>query len=236
MGTTSDLVAASTDLLLGGMCVGCQRPGSPLCLRCAAALDRLPYEARPAPEPPGLPVVFAAVEYDGVAKRALLAHKEQGRLTLARPLGRALALSVLAVLARADSFTGVVTIVPVPSSRRTSRQRGHDPMLRIARECGRSMRRTGLAGVVDPALTVVRPVRDQAGLSAPQRHANVHLAFAVKPRRSLSGRAVIVVDDICTTGSTAAEAARALSAGGADVAGVAVIAATSRRGLELGAP
>jgi ComF family protein len=236
MGTTSDLVAASTDLLLGGACVGCQRPGSPLCLRCAAELDRLPFEARPAPEPPGLPVVLAAVEYHGVAKQALLAHKEQGRLTLARPLGQALALSVFAVLARADDFKGVVTIVPVPSSRRTSRERGHDPMLRIARECGRSLRRTGVAAVVDPSLTVVRPVSDQAGLSAPQRRTNVSLAFAAKRRRPLNGRAVIVVDDICTTGATAAEAARALSAGGADVLGVGVIAATSRRSQDVGAP
>lgn len=230
MGTSHDLASASADLLLGGTCVGCARPGPPLCLRCAAALDRLPFQARPTPEPPGLPVVFAVAAYDGVAKQALIAHKEHGRLTLARPLGRALALSVFGVLARAQpGCRGVVTLIPVPSSRRTSRDRGHDPLLRIARECGRSVRHTGLAAVVDPTLTIVRPVTDQAGLSAVERQANVDLAFATKRRRSLTRRTVVVVDDICTTGATAAEAARAATAAGAHVLGVAVVAATQRR-------
>lgn len=230
MGSAQDLVAASSDLLLGGACVGCERPGPPLCLRCGGSLDGLPFEARPTPAPPGLPIVFAVAEYDGIVKRALLAHKEQGRLSLAKPLGRALAVSVFGVLARADDrAVGVVALVPVPSSAHSSRERGHDPLLRVARECGRSLRRSGLPAVVDPALTIVRAVTDQAGLSASERRANVSAAFDLKRRRTLTGRTVVVVDDICTTGATAAEAARAVSAGGASVVGVAVVAATRRR-------
>ncbi len=230
MGTAHDLVAASSDLLLGGTCVGCLRPGPALCLRCARTLDGLPFETRPVPEPRGLPVLFAVTDYEAVAQRALIAHKEQGRLSLAKPLGRALAVSVYGVLARAvDGSIGVVTLVPVPSSPRSCRERGHDPLLRVARECGRSLRHSGLPAVVDPALTIVRPVADQARLSAQQRLANVHLAFGVKRRRTLDGRRVVIVDDICTTGATATEAARAVSAAGGVVLGVAVVAATRRR-------
>jgi predicted amidophosphoribosyltransferase len=163
-----------------------------------------------------------------VVKAAVLAHKEHNRLTLARPLARALALSVWAVLARAGRPCGLLTIVPVPSSRRTSRERGQDPLLRITRECGRYLRRTGLTAVVDPALTLVRPVSDQAGLSATERQANVELAFAVKRRRCFAGP-VVVADDICTTGATAVEATRALTEAGAEVLGVAVLTATQRR-------
>ncbi len=230
MGSAHEVVAASTDLLLGGACVHCMRPGHALCLRCADALNGLPFEVRPRPAPKGMPAVFAVADYGGVAKEALLAHKEQGRLTLSKPLGRALAISVFGVLARASAGSvRVVALVPVPSSSRAVRERGHDASLRIARECGRSLRRTGLPAVVDPALTLARRVTDQAGLTAQERAANVHEAFAVKGRRDLSGRTVVVVDDICTTGATAAEAARAASAAGAEVAGVAVIAATRRR-------
>lgn len=230
MGNSHDLVAASADLLLGGTCVGCRRPGPGLCLRCASSLDALPFEARPTPTPPGLPVVFAVAHYGGAVREALVAHKEHGRLSLARPLGRALTLSVFGVLARsADRSAAVVTLVPAPSMRRTVRERGHDPLLRVARECGRSLRHAGAAAVVDPALKVVRPVSDQAGLSASQRAANLRGAFAVRNHRRLDGRSVVVIDDICTTGETAAEAARAASAAGAAVLGVAVIAATSRR-------
>lgn len=233
MGSGHDLVAASADLLLGGTCVGCERPGPALCLACGATLDVLPFETRPTPEPPGLPVVFAVANYDEVVKRALVAHKENGRLTLARPLGRALALSVLGVVARADGRgTGRVSLVPVPSSRRASRERGHDPLLRITRECGRALRRTGINVVVDPALSIVRSVTDQSGLSAPERRANVDCAFAARRSGSLVGRAAVVVDDICTTGATAAEASRAASEAGADVLGVAVVAATQRHNRE----
>lgn len=179
-------------------------------------------------------MVFAVADYGGVAKAALVAHKEEGRLSLARPLGRTLALSVFGVLSQstgrsAGGPTGVVTLVPAPSPRRTVRERGHDPLLRITRECGRALRKAGVAAVVDPVLRVDRPVADQAGLTAAERAANLADAFAARTRRRLDGRCVVVVDDICTTGATAAEASRATSAAGANVLGVAVIAATPRR-------
>lgn len=234
MGSSRELMAASVDLFLGGACVGCRRPGPALCLCCSSSLDRLPSEARPSPAPPGLPVVFAVAEYDAVVKAALVAHKEEARLSLARPLGRTLALSVFGVLSRSRSWSaagspGVVTLVPAPSTRRTVRERGHDPLLRITRECGRALRKSGVAAVVDPVLRVDRPVVDQAGLTAVERAANLAGAFAARPRRRLDGRCVVVVDDICTTGATAAEAARATAAAGGNVLGVAVIAATTRR-------
>ena len=234
MGSSRDLMAASVDLFLGGACVGCQRPGPALCLCCASSLDRLPFEARPSPSPPGLPLVLAVAEYGGLVKAALVAHKEEARLSLARPLGRTLALSVFGVLSRSNPLSagwspGVVTLVPAPSARRTVRERGHDPMLRITRECGRALRKAGVAAVVDPALRVDRPVVDQAGLSAAERAANLAGAFAARTRRRLDGRCIVIVDDICTTGATAAEAARATSAAGATVLGVGVIAATPRR-------
>jgi predicted amidophosphoribosyltransferase len=140
-----------------------------------------------------------------------------------------LAISVYGVLARVEDSVGVVTLVPVPSSPRSCRERGHDPLLRVARECGRALRHAGLPAVVDPALSIVRATADQSGLSAHQRQANVHLAFEVKRRRTLDGRRVVVLDDICTTGATAAESARAVSAAGGTVLGVAVVAATRRR-------
>jgi predicted amidophosphoribosyltransferase len=168
--------------------------------------------------------------YEAVAQAALLAHKEQGRLSLARPLGRALALSCFAVLTTCAHRAEQVLLVPVPSAAGRVRERGHDPLLRVARECRRAMRAAGVTASVESVLRIVRPLQDQARLSAPQRQANLAGAFEVGRRSRPLGGAVVVVDDIVTTGATATEACRALTVAGARVVGVAVVAATARRG------
>ena len=230
MSTPRDLAAASVDLLLGGSCVGCGRPGPPLCVRCGAVLEALPHRARPSPSPAGLPPVYAVAVYDKVARAALVAHKEEARLALTKPLGRALALSVFGVLAYSAHPAGApLILVPVPSTRATVRERGHDPMLRMTRECRRALRAAGLVATVHPALRVERAVADQAGLTAEQRASNLRHAFGVRNRARLKGRCVVIVDDIITTGSTVREAARAAESAGAAVLGVAVVAATQRR-------
>jgi predicted amidophosphoribosyltransferase len=79
-------------------------------------------------------------------------------------------------------------------------------------------------------LTHVRRVQDQAGLDAAGRAANLRGALAVRPARvpSVRGRAVLLVDDVMTTGATLASGAAAIRAAGAHPFGVAVVAATVR--------
>jgi predicted amidophosphoribosyltransferase len=80
-------------------------------------------------------------------------------------------------------------------------------------------------------LTIVGSVDDQVGLDALQRVSNLRGAYAATRvgARLVRDRPCIVVDDVVTTGATAAEAARALRAVGALVLATAVVAATERR-------
>lgn len=204
------------DLVLPRSCAGCGVPGRALCAGCEACLRR-PHRHRPDPCPPGLPPLVAAASYDGVARAVLLAHKERGRLGLVRPLGSALAAAV----GQLGVPPGIV-LVPVPSAPAVVRARGHDHARRLAATAARSLPRARAR----PLLVATRAVADQSGLDSAGRAAN--LSGALRARRPLTGLAVVVVDDVVTTGATLVEAARALRAGGADVVGCAVVAATER--------
>ena len=213
---------AVLDLLLGGVCVACGRPGRSWCVGCLPT----PGPARPAwptPVPPGLAPPWTAADYDGAVRAALLAHKERHVAGLAATLGALLAVAVTAA-ARPP-----VLLVPVPSRPGVVRARGHDPLLAVVRGAAR-----GLPGAtVAPLLRSRGGVRDQAGLSAAERAANLAGSLWCPTGRlrrwaGATGR-VVVCDDVLTTGATAREAQRALTASGLVVEGVATVAATRRR-------
>ncbi|HEY8826240.1 MAG TPA: phosphoribosyltransferase family protein [Jatrophihabitantaceae bacterium] len=205
----STLAAALADLVLPRCCVGCGRAGRALCLACTpGGLLRL--------EVAGLPVV-AAGAYAGALRAALIAYKERGRRDLAGPLGQLLVRSV------AGGSASVLVLVPVPSAARVARARGGDHVLRLARVAAR-----GSTGQVVTPLRLARPVQDSAGLGLRARAANLHEAMTATPPPRL-GTAVVLVDDIVTTGATLREAARALEVVGWVVRGAAVLAVTARR-------
>lgn len=191
------MFAALVDLVLPRHCAGCGEPGVALCGDCGG-YDPVQVEHG------GVPVL-AAAPYGGGLRRALIAYKERDRRDLARPLGRLLERAVT------DLGCADAVLVAVPSTAAARRARGGDHVRRLVR--------------CVPALRLVRAVRDSAGLSTPERAANLAGAMAARPpgRR---GRAVLV-DDITTSGATLVEAARALRAAGWSVDGAAVVAATA---------
>ncbi|GAA1920478.1 ComF family protein [Nocardioides marmoribigeumensis] len=236
---------ALLDLAAGSVCVVCTRPGRALCRRCHRALPGAGAPARPTPCPPGLVPVHATGDYDGALRALVLAHKEHAVHGLAVPLGDLLAVAVTAAL-RAEvgrawpyppSPAGPVVLVPVPSHPRVVRERGHDPLLRLTRRAATALRRDGVpVSVARPLLVVGRP-RDQAGLTAQERAANLAGRFAARagPGPGDPG-AVVLVDDVLTTGWTLRSAQAALEQRGwAPVAG-ATVAATRRHRRQVVPP
>ena len=221
---------AVADLLLGGACAACGHPGRPLCRACRVELPRQAVLAWPTPTPAGLALPMAAGAYDGTLKALVNAHKEHRVLALSQPLGDVLAAVVAGLLAEAPPTTrgASVAVVPVPSRPSVVRRRGHDPMLRVARRAASRLRRDGVPVVVARPLRTRTRVRDQAGLGAGDRRANLDGAFDSRRPAGPAARPVVVVDDVLTTGSTAREAQRALEAAGHTVLGIATVAATRR--------
>jgi predicted amidophosphoribosyltransferase len=229
------LLSQFTDLVLPRRCVGCGRSETVWCTACRPG-------AEPVRVPKIRPSAFASGAYEGPLRTAILAYKERGRRELAGALGSLLAPAVAASLDAAGLDTAALdrlphgpdlipdgaVLIPVPSSARARRERGGDHVLRLARRAGRV---TGCA--VAPVLRLGRPVQDSAGLGAAERQRNLYGAMRAipppTPTPSRRSRPALLVDDIVTTGASLAEAARALTEAGWEVAGAAVIAATPRR-------
>jgi predicted amidophosphoribosyltransferase len=203
------------DLLLPMRCAVCGASGDQLCAACRERLQRL--------EPPlcdrcGAPTVWpvarcrecsgrrlafasarAAVAYDDDVRRLVRAWKEWGLRRVAADAAEVVA-GVLP-LPRAS----VLTFVPPDRARRL--QRGHHPAERLALELGE---RWSLP--VLPLVARTRPAPRQRGLALADRRRNVAGAFAPAAE---APRAVALVDDVYTSGATAAAAASALRKAGA---------------------
>jgi predicted amidophosphoribosyltransferase len=175
---------------------------------------------------------YAAGPYEGTLKQLVLGLKEHRLLPLRRPLGRLLAASVAAAL---DGLDGPVALVPVPSRPASVRQRALDSTYDVTVAAARHLHAAG-RDVAPVRLLRTRPgLRDQAGLTATERAANLAgsmtcpSAGLVHMARRLPKARVVVCDDVLTTGATAREAQRALGSVGLEVVAIAAVAATRRR-------
>ncbi|WP_264077393.1 ComF family protein [Mycolicibacterium houstonense] len=205
------------DLILPLECGGCGVASTRWCASCAGQLrvgDDEPHLVTPRTDP-GVPV-FALGRHAGVRRRAIVAAKEHGRTDLIGPLSVALNLALQHLLTWGVVATPV-TLVAAPTRRTAARRRGGDPVLRMAAAAA-----VGLPEVaVVPALRLRPWVRDSVGLSGAARQRNI--AGRVRQVRPVAGE-VVLVDDIVTTGATAAESVRTLTRGGAEVVAVVAIA------------
>ncbi len=100
-------------------------------------------------------------------------------------------------------------LVPVPLHPRKLRERGFNQAAELTRWLSRAR---GLPQA--PVLQRIRYTASQTGFHKNQRARNLEGAFAIRPRTArragLSGRRVLLIDDVFTTGSTAHECARIL--------------------------
>ncbi|MGH6886399.1 MAG: ComF family protein [Geminicoccales bacterium] len=232
------------DALLPPLCLACRAavgaPGS-LCGDCWSGLDflgaplchacgyPLPYDPNPndsAPNDPGpndprcetlcaacaaerppYGRARAALAYDDASRGLILAFKHGDRLEAAPLFARWLALAGAGLLERCD----LVVPVPLHWTRLFSRRYNQSALLAGA------LSQTSGKPLVARLLLRRRATPSQGRLSRAQRQRNVAGAFALAPdaKRKIAGRRLLLIDDVVTTGATAAACARVLKRGGA---------------------
>lgn len=188
----------------GGFCPGCGEvfawPDLPLTL-CRFCLER----------PPPFHTVFFHGVHEGLLRRLLLDIKFNNQIALAHALG-----GLLGTHPAVDHLFADV-IIPVPLHPERLRQRGFNQSLELARPMA------GRLGIPlrNDVLVRKRKTASQTGLNREKRRMNTQGAFHVQ--KDVSGLAVLLVDDVMTTGATLASAAFALQAAGAGQVSAAAI-------------
>lgn len=207
------------DLLFPPTCVGCGREGAFICPACIGGMLRLPPPLCPVCGRPmiseercpscrrwkldidGIRSPFA---FQGVLRQAIHRFKYGGFKALARPLAELLARNLESRPLLAE------VLVPVPLHPLRLRERGYNQSGLLVRELGR------LTGLPVEEGTLFRQRNSPAQVRTPdseERRGNVSGAFGCR-NDGLSGKRVLLIDDVCTTGATLNSCAIALKAAG----------------------
>ncbi len=204
------------DLLYPPRCGVCNRIDTHLCLRCASILAF--YEAPIAQIAQGnLTAVCATARHEGAVRDAVLAMKQDNHETLVSALGERLALSFRHL------DWPITCVVPVPLHSNRLRERGYNQSALLATYLGQRINKPDFPN----AISRTRNTGHQVGLSGDARRINVQNAFQVTTTL-LADHAVLLIDDVYTTGATLQSCAEAvLKAGAAQAFGLTVTAADS---------
>ncbi len=183
-------------------------PTLPLCTRCLRMLRRVPpgealRRLHQLPEAIGCFRAAYSLWYETATSPFRPLHhalKYGNRPVYGRRLGRLIGETFR------TEWPAIDVIVPIPLHRRRYLERGYNQSAWLARGIG-----DVLARPVAPELLMrIRPTQSQTHLSRETRRANVARAFVAPYPERVVGRHVLLVDDLLTTGATAAWAAQAL--------------------------
>jgi competence protein ComFC len=221
---TADLSESAADSQLSPFCGTCRKEllmtRGPACIRCGAAIG--PYLD------PNVPCSMCRAErfafervirlgvYDEALRTACLRCKDRH----AEPLAAGLAELLWECESEALRESKIDVVIPVPQHWIKRFYHPHHAAETLAAVWASRLQ----VPLATHILKKSRWTRPQARLSPTDRRANLRNAFGAESSAGLAGAAVLLADDVMTTGSTAHETSKVLTQAGAARVIVAVVA------------
>ncbi len=192
-----------TDTLFPPRCAGCRTLSADVCPSCLRKIT--PYRG------PHNWIIAGAV-MNGAIEPLIYALKYRGLYRVATPLGDWLAGTIGLNRATATMFGTNPLIVPVPLHPRRLRERGYNQAALLARR----LSAISAMPMNETALARERCTSSQVEThSREERLENMRNAFQCVHPELVEGQDIVLVDDVCTTGATLTDCARALRLAGA---------------------
>lgn len=210
------------DLVYPPTCAGCQTAGMrwcldcqqqtthiqpPICQICGQTINQGTICKRCATSTPAYKAIRSWAEFGGPIRDALHELKYEKNIGL----GNALAVHLEELLQ--DQNWAITLIVPVPLGKQRLKQRGYNQADLLAKPLAATTR----IPYNPKCLIRQRETRSQVELSRKERQANLKGAFLAN-QKVVRGKAVLIIDDVTTSGSTLNACAAALREAGANSA------------------
>jgi ComF family protein len=216
---TGQLQGKLVDFFFPRRCIGCGKMGDFLCVACYQKLPRLlqPFCKKCGkPESSGglcsscwgqqteIDGIRSVFRFDGAIRQAVYGLKYRNLKAISGCLA-----TLMASYLKDNPVPGEI-LVPVPLHVHRLRERGYNQSSLLADELGKLI----ALQVVDNSLWRFKDSLPQARTSTvEERGKNVKEAFACRDDK-LSGKSIILIDDVCTSGATLEACAAALKAAG----------------------
>ncbi len=222
-----NLFNALLDILFPPRCLICRTPGEEIF--CKSCIQKIKYIHQYCPicgkpqeslqektcgdclsSKPVFDLARSVAIYDGVIKQAIHKFKFRGKRVLSTPLS-GLLIKYLEGYPFGVDLSKVTLITMVPLYRDRERKRGFNQSQLLATLITKHYN----VPFKENILVRTRKTRPQFDLKRSERFTNVAGAFRVTREEAISGKTILLIDDILTTGATVSECAKALKQGGA---------------------
>ena len=212
------------ELIYPNICLSCGKTGAKICHNCSKY-----WLAKPNKSKIENNYLFFAATYDESTSPIILAAKESGSREAVKLIARSIACSISFAISNLD-ISKPINLITIPSQLSAIRKRGRDHIKDLVLEVIIQLDQQNIDAIYLPILKPIKKIKDQSNLNGLQRKENMSHAFIAKSS-PISQSAVILIDDLVTTGASVQEGVRALAEAKITIDAVVTACAVGRNSL-----